>query len=103
MTDSQMLLAAAALLIAAIMLPIPRSVRGIFFVLLGGIYLLRGMGFGLLRLSSLFNSLLGALRRPGRLFHQRVSASMAWLRPAGHGKLCASKRTARPAMQVARR
>jgi len=56
MTDSQMLLAAAALLIAAIMLPIPSSVRGIFFfVLLGGFYLLMGMGFGLLRLSSLFN------------------------------------------------
>jgi len=55
MTDSQMLLAAAALLIAAIMLPIPSSVRGIFFVLLGGFYLLMGMGFGLLRLSAMFN------------------------------------------------
>jgi len=55
MTDSQMLLAAAALLIAAIMLPIPSNVRGIFFVLLGGFYLLMGMGFGLLRVSSLFN------------------------------------------------
>ena len=55
MTDSQMLLAAAALLIAAIMLPIPSNVRGIFFVLLGGFYLLMGMGFGLLRVSALFN------------------------------------------------
>jgi hypothetical protein len=55
MTDSQMLLAAAALLIAAIMLPIPSNVRGVFFVLLGGFYLLMGMGFGLLRVSSLFN------------------------------------------------
>ena len=40
MTDSQMLLAAAALLIAAIMLPIPSSVRGIFFVLLPLDYIL---------------------------------------------------------------
>src|SRR5256885_16434544 len=27
---------------------------------------------------------------------------MAWLRRAGHGKLCASKRITRPAMQIAR-
>jgi hypothetical protein len=55
MTDSQMLLAAAALLIAAIMLPIPSSVRGIFFVLLGGFYLLIGIGLGLHRLTAIFN------------------------------------------------
>jgi hypothetical protein len=50
-----MLLAAAALLIAAIMLPIPSSVRGIFFVLLGGFYLLIGFGLGLHRLTAIFN------------------------------------------------
>ena len=55
MTDSQMLLAAAALLIAAIMLPIPSNVRGVFFVLLGGFYLLIVMGLGLHRLTSIFN------------------------------------------------
>ncbi|HEY4471786.1 MAG TPA: hypothetical protein VGN21_11490 [Stellaceae bacterium] len=55
MTDSQMLLAAAALLIAAIMLPIPSSVRGVFFVLLGGFYLLIGFGLGLHRLTAIFN------------------------------------------------
>jgi len=55
MTDSQMLLAAAALLIAAIMLPIPSNVHGVFFVLLGGFYLLIGMGLGLHRLTSIFN------------------------------------------------
>jgi hypothetical protein len=55
MTDSQMLLAAAALLIAAIMLPIPSNVRGVFFVLLGGFYLLIGFGLGLRQITALFN------------------------------------------------
>jgi hypothetical protein len=55
MTDSQMLLAAAALLIAAVMLPIPSNVRGIFFVLLGGFYLLMGFGLGLRQIGSIFN------------------------------------------------
>jgi hypothetical protein len=55
MSDSQILLAAAALLIAAIMLPIPSSVRGILFVLLGGFYLLTGFGMGLRQLGSMFN------------------------------------------------
>jgi hypothetical protein len=55
MTESQMLLAAAALLIAAIMLPIPSSVRGVFFVLLGGFYLLMGFGLSLRQLGSMFN------------------------------------------------
>ena len=55
MTDSQMLLAAAALLIAAMMLPIPSNVRGIFFVLLGGFYLLMGFGLSLRQLTGFFN------------------------------------------------
>jgi hypothetical protein len=55
MTESQMLLAAATLLIAAVMLPIPSNVRGILFVLLGGFYLLTGFGLGLRQLGSLFN------------------------------------------------
>jgi hypothetical protein len=55
MTDSQMLLAAAALLIAAVMLPIPSNVRGISFVLLGGFYLLIGFGLSLRQLTALFN------------------------------------------------
>jgi hypothetical protein len=55
MTDSQMLLAAAALLIAAIMLPIPSNVRGVLFVLLGGFYLLAGFGLSLRQLGSMFN------------------------------------------------
>ena len=55
MSDFHMLLAAAALLIAAVMLPIPSSVRGILFVLLGGFYLLTGFGMGLRQLGSMFN------------------------------------------------
>ena len=55
MTDTQILLAAAALLIAAIMLPIPSNVRGILFVLLGGFYLLAGFGMSLRQISSIFN------------------------------------------------
>jgi len=55
MTDSQILLAAAALLIAAIMLPIPSNVRGILFVLLGGFYLLAGFGMSLRQIGSIFN------------------------------------------------
>jgi hypothetical protein len=55
MTDSQILLAAAALLIAALMLPVPSSVRGILFVLLGGFYLLAGFGMSLRQLGSMFN------------------------------------------------
>ena len=55
MDESQILLAAAALLIAAIMLPIPSSVRGVFFVLLGGFYLLAGFGLGLRHIGSMFN------------------------------------------------
>jgi len=55
MDESQILLAAAALLIAAIMLPIPSSVRGVFFVLLGGFYLLAGFGLGLRQIGSMFN------------------------------------------------
>ena len=55
MTDTQILLAAAALLIAAIMLPVPSSVRGILFVLLGGFYLLAGFGMSLRQLGSIFN------------------------------------------------
>ena len=47
MTESQILLAAAALLIAAMMLPLPSGVRGVFFVLLGGFYLLMGFGLSL--------------------------------------------------------
>jgi hypothetical protein len=55
MSDFHMLLAAAALLIAAVMLPIPSSVRGILFVLLGGFYLLTGFGMSLRQLGSMFN------------------------------------------------
>ena len=55
MSDSQILLAAAALLIAAIMLPIPSSVRGVLFVVLGGFYLLTGFGLGLRHIGSMFN------------------------------------------------
>ena len=55
MTESQMLLAAAALLIAAMMLPLPRGVRGVFFVLLGGFYLLMGFGLTLRQLGAMFN------------------------------------------------
>ena len=55
MSDSQILLAAAALLIAAVMLPVPSGVRGILFVLLGGFYLLTGFGMGLRQLGSMFN------------------------------------------------
>ena len=55
MSDSQMFLAAAALLIAAIMLPLPSGVRGIFFVLLGGFYLLLGLGLGLRQVEAMFN------------------------------------------------
>ena len=55
MDESQILLAAAALLIAAVMLPIPSSVRGILFVLLGGFYLLTGFGMSLRQLGSMFN------------------------------------------------
>ena len=55
MDESQILLAAAALLIAAIMLPIPSSVRGILFVLLGGFCLLTGFGMSLRQLGSMFN------------------------------------------------
>ncbi|MBV9153218.1 MAG: hypothetical protein JO204_15735 [Alphaproteobacteria bacterium] len=55
MTDSQLILAAAALLIAAVMLPIPSNVRGIFFVLLGGFYLLMGFGLSLRQLMGFFS------------------------------------------------
>ena len=55
MDESQILLAAAALLIAAIMLPIPSSVRGVLFVVLGGFYLLAGFGLGLRHIGSMFN------------------------------------------------
>jgi hypothetical protein len=55
MTDSQIFLAAAALLIAAIMLPIPSNVRGIFFVLLGGFCLLMGFGLSLRQFTGMFN------------------------------------------------
>src|SRR3954468_7846331 len=90
MTESQMLLAAAALLIAAIMLPIPSNVRGVLFVLLGGFYLLAGFGLSLRQLGAMFNLAAAAPENSASSNVGRPGDRPAWpLRPP-RGKLPAS-------------
>ena len=55
MSQSQIFLASAALLIAAIIMPIPKGLRALLFFLLGGYMLLSGFGSGLNDISGWFS------------------------------------------------